>query len=184
MAVMGEGGWKFFTGNGGNGVGVGFIMGGGGGWGIFSLYIVDRRVLTPVLWRPPILLTPFPFSNFVQPPLLYFPVTSNLPPQLFFLLSCFFDWLGDHATFDVLFYLMLTWIYTFQALVPRYENDLDMCFMQQGIRFTEVWHIMWFFIGTLIWYHKHTTTHTAHSRVSGLTHPYKCIFTPLVMCSK
>ena len=24
--------------------------------------------------------------------------------------------------------------------------------MEQGIKFTEVWHIMWFFANTLIWY--------------------------------
>ena len=134
--------------------------------------------------KTPYIAYPLSFFKFCPTPSPLLPCHLQPPPQLFFLLSCFFDWLGDHATFDVLFYLMLTWIYAFQALVPRYENDLDMCFMQQGIRFTEVWHIMWFFIGTLIWYHKHTTTHTAHSRVSGLTHPYKCIFTPLVMCSK
>ena len=56
-----NGGGGIFTRNGGNGVGVGFIM---GGWGIFSLYIVDRRVLTPFLWRPPILLTPLSFFKF------------------------------------------------------------------------------------------------------------------------
>ena len=27
---------------------------------------------------------------------------------------------------------------------------VDVCCMQQGIKFTEVWHIMWFFTGTLI----------------------------------
>ena len=43
-----------------------------------------------------------------------------------------------------------------------------MCFMKQGIRFTEVWHIMWFFAGTLIWYHIHK--HTVHSEGSRLTH--------------
>ena len=64
-----------------------------------------------------------------------------------------------------------------------------MCFMQQGIRFTEVWLVMWFFTGTLIWYctHTHTHTHTntcrAHSGASRLTHPCKYKFTPPVMCS-
>ena len=94
-------------------------------------------------------------------------------PQLFFLLSCFFGWMGDHATFDVLFYLMIIW--------PWYQKDLDVCFMQQGVRFTEVWHIMWFFTGTPIWYHKRTNT--LHSGAIRLTHSSKCIFVPLVMCS-
>ena len=31
-----------------------------------------------------------------------------------------------------------------------------MCFLQQGVMFTEVWHIMRFFTGTLIWYHTQT----------------------------
>ena len=57
-----------------------------------------------------------------------------------------------------------------------------MCFMKQGIKFTEVWHIMWFFAGTLIWYHIHK--HTVHSEGSRLTHPYKYILTPPVVCSQ
>ena len=46
---------------------------------------------------PPILTIPLPFSNFVQPLLL-------------FLLSCLFGWIGDRASFDLLFYLMILWI--------------------------------------------------------------------------
>ena len=49
---------------------------------------------------------------------------------------------------------------------------------------TEVSQIMLFFAGTLIWYHTHTQTHTAHSGASRLTHPYKYIFTSPVMCSQ
>ena len=45
------------------------------------------------------------FSDFVQH--LHFSVTSNPPPSLFFLLRYFFGWMGDYATFDVLFYLMI-----------------------------------------------------------------------------
>ena len=54
-----------------------------------------------------------------------------------------------------------------------------MCFMQQGVKFTEVWH-MWFFAGALIWYHTHKDTQ--HTRASRPTHPYKYIFAPSVMC--
>ena len=36
------------------------------------------------------------------------------------------------------------------TLVPEELEDLDMCFMQQGVKFTEVWHLMWFFSSTLI----------------------------------
>ena len=133
-----------------------------------------------MIWRPLLLLTPPSSFKFCPTPSPLLPCHLQSPPQLFFLLSCFFGWLSDHATFDVLIYLMIIWIYTCQALLPWYQKDLDVCFMQQGVRFTEVWHIMWFFTGTLIWYHKHT----AHSGASRLTQPYKCIFTPLVICSK
>ena len=47
---------------------------------------------------------------------------------------------------------------------------------------------MWFIAGTLTWYHTHEHTHTqrytAHSGASRLTHPYKYILTPPVMCSQ
>ena len=45
-------------------------------------------------------------------------------------------------------------------------------------------HMLWFFTGTLIWYHTHTQMHTTHSGTSRLMHPCKYIFTPLVMCSQ
>ena len=77
--------------------------------------------------------------------------------------------------------LLILWIYTCQALLPLYQKDLDVCFMQQVIKFTEVSH-MWFFAGTVIWYH--TQRHTAHSGTSKLTDPYKYIFTSPVMCSQ
>ena len=121
------------------------------------------EVLTPLFYEdPPILLTPTPVSNFVQPSLPLSPNPCHLHPphQGFFLLSCFFCWMGDHATFDVLFYLMIIWIYTCQASVPYYQKDLDVYFMQQGVKSTVVWHIVWFFTGTLILYHTHTHMHT------------------------
>ena len=101
------------------------------------------------------------FSNFVHPPSLpHFPVTSNLsPPPLFILLSCFFGWMGDHTTFDVPFYLLIICIYTCRALVPYCQTNLDVCFLQQGVKFTEVWHKMWFLTGTLILL-SHTQTHS------------------------
>ena len=39
---------------------------------------------------------------------------------------------------NVLFYLMIIWVYRCQVLVTWYQTDLDVCFMQQGTRFTEV----------------------------------------------
>ena len=145
---------------GGGGMGgVGFIM---QGWEIFKVSLHSwQRGAEPLFYEDPLIL-PIPTFFKFCPTHPHFIATSNSPPPppLFFLLSCFFGWIGDHATFDVLFYLMIIWVYTCQALVPWHQKDLDVYFMQQGIRFTEVWHIMWFFTGTLIWYHKHTNAHT------------------------
>ena len=47
----------------------------------------------------------------------WYPNAHYAPPTLFFLLSCFLGWMGDRATIDVLFYLMIIWIYTCQAFV-------------------------------------------------------------------
>ena len=44
------------------------------------------------------------------------------------------------------------------------------------------WGLTRFFSGTLDF--TNTQTHTAHSGTSRMTRPYKCIFTPIVMCSK
>ena len=81
--------------------------------------IVGRGILSPlILWRPPpppILPTPT-FSILSNPPCLLCHL-QPLPP-LIFLLSCFFGWMGDRVTFDVLFYLMILWIYTCRALEP------------------------------------------------------------------
>ena len=41
--------------------------------------------------------------------------------------------------------------------VPK---GFDACFMQQGITFTEVEHVISFFNGSLIWYHTHKHTHS------------------------
>ena len=49
------------------------------------------------------------------------------PSPLFFLLSCFFDWMGDHATFHLLFYLMMLWNYTCRVLVPFSTRGTLMC---------------------------------------------------------
>ena len=58
-------------------------------------------------------------SNFVHPPSFHFPVTSNSHPVLSaFPLSCFFGWMVDQTTFDVLFHLMMIWIYICWAMVP------------------------------------------------------------------
>ena len=47
--------------------------------------------------------------------------------------------------------------------------------MQQGIKFAEIKHIMWFFISTLICYHTHKHTHThphTHTHRERETHTH------------
>ena len=75
-------------------------------------------------------------------------------PQLLFFISCFFDWLGDRATFDVLFHLMILWICKCRALVPQYHNNLDMYSMQQGVKYTQI----------------HTNTHI-HTKIHSTLRP-------------
>ena len=127
------------------------------------------------------------FFEFYPTPL---PCCFLSPPQLLFLLSCFFDQKGDRgATFDALFYLMILRIYTCPVLVPQYQNDVFS--MQQGITFIELLRsdrqCGSFWYSDLISHtqtHVNTQRHTAHSGASRLAHPYKNIFTPLVMCSQ
>ena len=47
----------------------------------------------------------------------------------------------DCSKYEVLLYLIILWTYTCWALVSEYQTDLRMCFMQQEIKFTEVWDI-------------------------------------------
>ena len=57
------------------------------------------------------------------------------------------------------------------TLVP--EGHCCVLYATRRPRFTEVWHIMWFFTDTLIQYYTHK--HTAHSGANKLTHPYKYV---------
>ena len=128
------------------GGGVGFIM--GDGKFLKSLYIVDRGMLNLYFMKTPLYCLPPPLPCHFKPPI-----------PMFFLLSCFFDRMADRTTLDVLFYLMIIWIYTCSALVPYYQKDLDMCFMQKASSLLR--SETCFFTGTLIWYHTHK--HTQHT---------------------
>ena len=74
--------------------------------------IVAREVLTPPFFIKTLPMFPFPSSD------LLFPCCYQAPPLLLILLSCFFGWMGDRATFDVLFYLIISWMYTCWVLGP------------------------------------------------------------------
>ena len=67
------------------------------------------EVLIPSLisWRPPYIAYPIFFKFWPTPPLL--PCHLQLPPSLLF------GRIGNRATFDVVFYLMILWIYIFRA---------------------------------------------------------------------
>ena len=99
----------------------------------------QRGPNSPYFMKTPSIL-PNPFSDFCPTPL---PCSLQPPPPLLILLPCFFDWMGDSATFDVLFYLMY-----------------------YGSAHVESWYVC-----TLICYlsHTHTHTHTHTQRQSTLT---------------
>ena len=79
------------------------------------------------------------------------------------------------------------WYYGSTHVEPWYFSTrrTSLCaFMQRGFKFAEVWHIICFFPGTLVWYHTDTDTKTTHSGANKLTHPCKYILTSPVMCSQ
>ena len=98
-------------------------------WLFWLCSIVGRGILIPpILWIPPLYFLP-PSSYFV----LNFQICFS---RCFFFsriihlkrsyicwldairLVSFFGWIIDHTTFDVLFYILIWWIYTCQALAP------------------------------------------------------------------
>ena len=126
-------------------------------------------------------------ANFMKTPLYCLPPTAffkffqpHPPPPLALCVALFFFWKngGSHHIWCVMFYFNTLWIYACRALILQYHKDLVMCFTEQGINFTELKHITWFFATTLIWYHMSQTGkrgHTAHAECNRLTHPRKFI---------
>ena len=115
---MGVGGlgWEFLLEMGGKpGMGErgGYVM--GHGKFLNSLYIVGRGVLTPLFSEDPLYWLP-PFFQFCSS--LPFPFHLQPHPYCSFCCPISLAKCGDHTTFDVLFYLMIIWIYTCQTLVP------------------------------------------------------------------
>ena len=107
---------------------------------------------------PPILLTPS-FSNFVEPPS---PLTKP-PPLLLFLLPCLF---GDCAN-DM---ILLLWIYTCRALVPWYQKDSAVCFMEQGVKLMKSDINCDFFTNNRIWYLSLKDTQHTQGLIDRNTH--------------
>ena len=139
------------------------MWGGGGVKFLKSIYIVGTVVLTPlflILWRP---------SKYCQPPtttlfqVLPTPPTSLSPQTLI-----------PNTPSVVMFVWLNGWsCHIWCAILCNNNMDLHMSslgtlvtegpwyvFYVKGVKLTELWHILWFFTGTLIWYHTHTHTHT------------------------
>ena len=98
-----------------------------------SLQIVGRWVLTPYFMKSP----------YVFPTSLFQSLSNSSSPTL----PCYLQ--SSPPLFGQLWKI---WIYTCRFFVVSYQKDLDVCFMQQGIKFTELWHVV-FFTGALIWCH-------------------------------
>ena len=140
------------------------------------LFIVGREVLTPLFYEDlPILPTPAPpsfkFYLTPQPPL--FPrLSSRLQPScpLLFLLSCFFDWMGDRPTFDVPFYLKILGICTCQFLGPWCVFYATRCQIYRALTHNVVF--CWY--SNLISHtNKHAHKDTQHTLASRLANLYK-----------
>ena len=154
-------GWEFFTRSGGKP-----RMGGR----IFKVSLRSwQGGVNPItLRRPP----PF-FSNFNHLPA---PTSQHFqsPLPLLFLFFSFFGWMGDHATFDVLFYMMIMWICSCQVCV--------LCNKASNLLRSDT---TWFFTGTLIISHTQTehSTHTEHTQGVVDWHTHTVIYLQHLLCA-
>ena len=149
----------------------------GDGW--FYLYIVHWGVLNPHFMKTPPML-PSPFFEILSNP-IHFPVFSNPTPTVFSVVL--FLWQNEWSR------------HIWCAILLNDNTDLHMSslgtLVPEGpwcVFYVTRRQVYWglthnvVFTGTLIWYHTHKHTHKAHSGASRLTHPYKYLFTPPVMC--
>ena len=123
-----------------------------------SLHKVSGEVLTPYFMKIPLYCLPLLFQILSTPLPPYFPVTYNPHPNCSF---CCPVSLAEWMIMPHLMCYFTKWIYTCRALVSSYQKNLDVCFMQQGVKITGVWHIMWFLL--VLWFdikHTHTQKHT------------------------
>ena len=126
-------------------------------------------LIRPILWRSPILFT-LPFFKFCPSP-------SPTSTPLLFLLPCFFGWMGDHATFAVLDYSIISRIYmlSFGTIVPERP-----CWVFYALRCQGGLTHSGFFLVPLFYI---TYTYKDTQGANRLTHPYKQILALAVMCS-
>ena len=103
----------------------------------------------------------------------HFPITSNPNPHCSFCCSVSLaEWVSHHIWCAI---ILLNDNMNLH-MSSQYLKDLDVCFMQQGLKSTEVWHnVIFYLYSDLI---PHTHTHTVHSGASRQAHPYEHISTP------
>ena len=95
--------------------------------------------------------------------------------------------------------LVFSWLPLNKQITTGNETTkYSLCFIQIGVKFTEVWHIMWFFAGTLIWYYIHTNirTHTNkniqhtqgavdwHTHINIYLHQLLCAHSSCLYCTE
>ena len=138
---------------------------------------------------------------FMKIPCIAYPLfktLSNLLPYhaqtlslLLFLMFCFFGWISDRATFDVILHNDIMDLYMSSLGILESEGS---CYVFYATRCPGYWGLTYnvFFVGILIWYHTHTYTHT-HTHTHKYTqqtqgridwHPYKYILPTPVMFSQ
>ena len=166
---------------------------------LFKLQILEQMVEFPrfnsnaqancgciVGWGVLPAIPPTPFFQILS--ILPFPVSSDPHPHCSFciLLLWLNGWSRHIWCATLLNDIMDPHMSSLGTLVPVLEGT-SCVFMHQGVKFNEVWYIMWVLLvitHTHTHTHTHTQSYTAHSGASALTHPYKYKFTPSVMCSQ
>ena len=147
-----------------------------------SVHKLFVRSSKEVLWKI-IVGRWFLTSLYSPPPSPHFLFFFQSPSLRLFLLPCFFGWMCDRATSNVLFYLIIWQTYSGRVLVTQYYQNLALCFIatrcQVYCRFDAD---NMTFANTLISI-SHTNKYTTRrGRTNRLTHKY--ILPPPVTCSQ
>ena len=147
-----------------------------------TIKVNSRGFLTPYFMKTTYLYCLPTFIIFWPPlpPNIHCKIPSS---TLLFLLPWFFDWMGDHTTSDVLFYLMTLWLYTCRAFATIVLQGPCGVFYATKDQFTNTWHVFLL----VLWFDTTYTKkerHTAYTGINRQTRSYKYILTPPVMCSQ
>ena len=155
MAVIGEGGeWEISTRNRGGGGG-GFIM---GDWKFLkSLDLIGRGVITSITTPAPTFLS-----------VVLFLWLNRWSQHIWCAIL-----LNDNIDLHML---------NLETLVP--EGPWCVFYATRCQVYWGLTHVVFYWYSDVVITHTNTKAHTAHSGASRLTHPYKYIFTPPVMCSQ